>query len=114
LTPTKFEAMFGKIDEVGKKTAGSMPLRIPKTLKASIDAAAEDAEQSANAWAMRCLERCANMDEIGEKLGEIWQTARSATANDADAFSKETLLEMLSHIDDVVEKTAALLGWERA
>jgi hypothetical protein len=101
LTPTKFEAMFGKIDEVGKKTAGSMPLRIPKTLKASIDAAAEDAEQSANAWAMRCLERCANMDEIGEKLGEIWQTARSATANDADAFSKETLLEMLSHIDDV-------------
>jgi hypothetical protein len=37
-----------------------------------------------------------------------------ATANDADAFSKETLLEMLSHIDDVVEKTAALLGWERA
>ena len=51
-----------------------MPLRIPKTLKASIDAAAEDAEQSANAWAMRCLERCANMDGIGEKLGEIWQT----------------------------------------
>jgi hypothetical protein len=73
----KIEAMFGKIDEVGKKTAGSMPLRIPKTLKASIDAAAEDAEQSANAWAMRCLERCANMDGIGEKLGEIWQTARS-------------------------------------
>ena len=70
-------------------------------MKASLDAAAEDAEQSANAWAMRCLERCANMDEIGEKLGEIWQTARSATANDADAFSKETLLEMLSHIDDV-------------
>jgi hypothetical protein len=73
----KIEAMFGKIDEVGKKTAGSMPLRIPKPLKASIDAAAEDAEQSANAWAMRCLERCANMDGIGEKLGEIWQTARS-------------------------------------
>jgi len=55
----KIESIFGKIAEAGEKT-GSMLLRLPKTLKAAVDQAAADAGQSANAWAMRCLESCVN------------------------------------------------------
>jgi predicted HicB family RNase H-like nuclease len=35
-----------------------MLLRLPKGLKASIEQAAAAANQSANTWVMRCVERC--------------------------------------------------------
>jgi hypothetical protein len=55
----KIESMFGKIAEAGEKS-GTMLLRLPQGLKASVDLAAASANQSANAYAMRCLELCVN------------------------------------------------------
>jgi hypothetical protein len=55
----KIESMFGNIEEAGE-TTGTMLLRLPKGLKASIEQAAASANQSANTWVMRCVERCAS------------------------------------------------------
>jgi predicted HicB family RNase H-like nuclease len=41
-----------------EEPASTLYLRIPTSLKRRIDAAAEAEKLSANAWAMRCMERC--------------------------------------------------------
>jgi hypothetical protein len=56
----KIDAMFGDIPESGIKT-GALLLQLPIALKTRMENAAGDAEQSLNAGAMRCIERCISL-----------------------------------------------------
>jgi hypothetical protein len=86
---------------------------MPATLKSRMEQAAADADQSVNAWAMRCMERCAKMDEIGDCLGEIMQTAQQSMSEpDLGAFPNETRAEMLVHVCERTVNAALLLGWD--
>ena len=53
------------------------------------------------------------LEKCGALLGEILQTAQSPNpfTPTERAYSEETLLAMLSHIQDVAEELGALIGW---
>lgn len=48
--------------EEPSKTEATIFIRVPQSLKRQIDATAKAAGQSVNAWAMRCLERCLDLN----------------------------------------------------
>lgn len=56
------EAEFGEMPDAGDEEA-RITLRIPDSLRKRITVIAESRSQSLNAWILRCLERCASMQE---------------------------------------------------
>ena len=46
------------------KPSATIYVRVPQSLKSRIDAAADDAKLSVNAWAMRCCERCLSIEDF--------------------------------------------------
>jgi hypothetical protein len=106
----RIEAMFGEFPEAGIKEKAIL-LRIPDVLKKRAEQAAGDADQSVNAWALRCLELCANLDEIKDHVARMAWIARSHTARpDERAFSREAMGEMLTEIAAEAETVGGLLG----
>ena len=101
----RIQSIFGKVAETGEKS-GSMLLRLPKTLKAAIDQAAVDADQSANTWAMRCLERCAKGKALGEALGEILFAAGPYEKE----YTEAQLTEKFDYVREKAEELVELLG----
>jgi HicB family len=106
----KLESIFGKIPEAGEKS-GSMLLRLPKSLKGAIDQAAANADQSANSWAMHCLERCTASEEIEKAIFEVLYSTRSALA--FDEWSQAELIEIFNHADQQVHELAGLMGLDQ-
>ena len=51
-------------------------LRVPTVLKEQIDASAKNADQSTNAWAMRCLESCLTAQRGEQALVEALEAER--------------------------------------
>ena len=83
-------------------------LRIPSALKDQAESSAKSDGLSVNAWAMRCIERCAQLDEIGARLGEIMQTCQSHRAGFVVPRGGPSMLE---HVNEQAEEIARLLGW---
>jgi hypothetical protein len=110
LDADKIEAIFGRIPEAGQKT-GSILLRLPEALKKRMEDAARDSDQSVNAWAMRCMETCAELDDIKEHVARIAWIARTHVARpDQRAFSRVAMGRMLDEIDAEVGELGPLLG----
>lgn len=57
---TAIELLFGPQPEAGENES-RITLRIPDSLKSRIEELASANKQSLNAWIMRCLETCANV-----------------------------------------------------
>jgi hypothetical protein len=89
--------------------AATLYIRVPAALKSRVDALASEEGTSANAWAMRCLERCSGFNEIGELLGEIISTHLNYTSCPEGATLPEGL--MIEHMGKVAERIATRLGW---
>ncbi len=83
-------------------------LRVPSSLKDQAESAAKSDGISVNAWAMRCIERCSRLREIGDRLGEIMQTYRSDRAGCVVPPGGPNMLE---HVNEQAEQIALLLGW---
>ena len=66
-TAEQFEAEFGEMPEAGDGEA-RFTLRIPETLRKRVALIAEANDQSLNAWILRCLERCADLNEKEAQL----------------------------------------------
>ena len=79
-------------------------IRIPASLKEQSEALARGDGVSLNTWTMRCVERCAQMDRVGELLGEIIQTGLSEASGSDDAC-------MVQHMRQMAELAAETLGW---
>jgi HicB family len=62
--PSLIEKLFGEMPEAGSGEI-KFTLRLPESLSSKLRARAEENKQSLNAWIVRCLERCANLE--GEK-----------------------------------------------
>jgi len=58
----RVEAEFGEMPDAGDEEA-RITLRIPDSLRKRIAVIAESHNQSLNAWILRCVERCASMQE---------------------------------------------------
>jgi hypothetical protein len=102
----KIESIFGKIAEAGEKT-GSMLLRLPKGLKAAIDQASEEADQSANAWAMRCLEQCLAIDRREPmELAYIWEIATTQRCGNEIEWDRAKCFAALEKIAQFAERLA--------
>jgi hypothetical protein len=84
--------------------AATLYIRVPATLKDRLDTLARHENVSLNTWTMRCVERCAQMDKVGELLGEIMQTGLSVDAGADDAG-------MIKHMWHRAEDIAEVLGW---
>ena len=56
-----YHDVFGEVPEAAaeEKPEATIYIRVPEPLKRQIDGLAKEAGQSVNAWATRCLERCA-------------------------------------------------------
>jgi len=106
----KIESIFGTIPEAGQK-AGTIILRVPETLKKRMEAAAAGAEQSVNAWAMRCMETCEHLEEIKKHVARVAWIARTHVSRPDDhAFSRKAMGAMLDEIDTEAESLGPLLG----
>jgi predicted HicB family RNase H-like nuclease len=70
LDADRIEAMFGEIPEAGMKS-WTMLLRLPEALKRRMENDAGEANQSVNAYAIRCMEFCSGLDEIKERVARI-------------------------------------------
>jgi hypothetical protein len=89
-------------------------VRVPASLKRSVDKAAGEAGVSGNVWAMRCVERC--LAGMPVEMVCIWNIARGLTApwsddkygKDAalDSYKFETAERALDKISDLVEDFA--------
>jgi len=98
--------VFGEPPEAAEEAApgATIYLRVPASLKDRIETAASDDRLSVNAWTMRCVERCAGINKVGELLGEIMQTAQSELAG-ADSAG------MIQHMRQQAESIAEFFGW---
>jgi HicB family len=101
----------GILDEPPEAAAEESPgstlyIRVPTSLKNRIEALAKEADLSLNAWTMRCVERCAEMDRVGDLLGEIMQTGMSYRCGTSDSEA-----HMISHMHEQAEEIAQILGW---
>jgi hypothetical protein len=90
--------------------SATLYVRLPTALKDRLDVLAKNDGLSVNAWAMRCVERCANLEKVGERLGEIMQTGL-AYRSDPDGFLDGKHGAMISHMHEQAEEAAKLLGW---
>jgi hypothetical protein len=109
-----FHDVFGEPPEAAEETTpgSTVYLRIPTSLKDQMEAASADQKLSVNSWAMRCIERCANLGRVGEGLGEMISTGLQLNSEpDPGAYSEETVREMVAHMSDIAEEVAQLLGW---
>ena len=101
--------VFGEPPEASKEEAPSATLyiRVPTSLKARVDEAAAADKLSLNAYMIRCTERCTNLEAIGNRLGEIFQTWRSSEAGCPENQGGNS---MLSHVNEQARNIAKLLG----
>jgi hypothetical protein len=116
----KVEIIKNPFDDPPEAEAEAEPgatiyIRVPASLKRSVDEAAKGAKVSGNVWAMRCVEQC--LGGFPREMTEIWSIARSLTApwssDDAlaqdielDRYKLGKAIEALTEIGDLVESFA--------
>ncbi len=97
-------------EEVSK--GATIYLRVPASLKDIIEADAKEDDLSVNSYAIRCMERCSKMDQVGARLGEILATGLAERSEPTNGFfSDATFREMVQHMHEQAEAAASLLGW---
>ena len=107
--------VFGEPPEaVAEEAPGAtLYIRVPAALKDRVEGLARDEGASLNAWAMRCMERCASLRRVGEAIGEIISTGLAWNSEpEPGAYAPTVPSSMVDHMREQAEKAAALLGWD--
>jgi HicB family len=100
--------------EAAEESAPSATLyvRVPASLKDRLEFLAIDAGVSLNAWTMRCVERCASLEDAGLCLGGIISTGMALGSEpEPGAYSEATVRAMVEHMREEAEEAARILGW---
>ena len=106
--------VFGEPPEAAAEVSpgATLYIRLPASLKERLDTLAREDRTSLNAWTTRCVERCAEMDKVGEYLGEIIATGLTLKSEpETGAFTEQDAREMVDHMADLAESIAMALGW---
>jgi hypothetical protein len=106
--------VFGEPPEAsGEPAAGAtLYIRVPASLKDRLEVLARDENVSLNTWTIRCVERCANIEDVGDCLGGIISTGMCLTSEPGPgAYSEATVREMVEHMREEAEAAARMLGW---
>jgi hypothetical protein len=102
-----FEEKFSE-DE----TEGTIYARIPASLKRKIEESAKADDLSANAWAMRCFEKCLSKNKnVWDDIGYIWWLATALTIADDKGFELKDVQRIAEEIADLVEHNWKSLGF---
>ncbi len=120
------EIIKNPFDDPPEATAEAEPgatiyIRVPASLKRSVDEAARAAKVSGNVWAMRCVEQCLEKPgtpedkpaDTPEDLYHAWWIASNfrVYAKDKDTeWTREECIEALSEIAGLIENAATELG----
>jgi hypothetical protein len=101
--------VFGDPPEAADKPAlgATLYIRVPASLKDRLEVLARHDDLSLNAWTMRCVERCADLDKVGALIGEIMQTGQSAVCG----VDSTHHYEMIRHMHQQAEAIGVALGW---
>jgi hypothetical protein len=94
--------------EAEAEPGSTVYVRVPPALKQTIDRAADTAELSTNAWAMKCMERCLS-DEGKRALTRAWDLATHLTTEHEQAgaqFGADTLFMALGEIQNHLAQAA--------
>lgn len=105
--------VFGEPPEaIAEETPGAtLYIRVPAALKDRVEGLARDEGASLNAWAMRCMERCADMRLIECALGEIISTGLALESEpEPGAYAPVVPSEMVNHMHGQAVKIADMLG----
>ena len=108
-----FSEEFGLPPEAADEETPSATIyaRVPQSLKARVDAAAEEAKLSTNAWALRCMENCLDT-RAADSLAMLHSIASSIHAV-PDGYSSEQLHEAIDDIRSLVAITWKVLKLPR-
>lgn len=91
--------------------AATIFARVPQSLKARVDAAADQAKLSINAWALRCMEHCLDA-RAAESLAMAHHVA-SSIESVPDRYSTQQLREAIADMQAAIEITWNLLKLPR-
>lgn len=100
--------------EAEREAGATIYIRVPASLKHRVDDAAKEAKASANAWAMRCVERCLNgfpqeiaeIFQIAAGLSRVWGEEEIGKDLKLDEYKLRTATEALEEIAQCVERFA--------
>ncbi len=91
--------------EAEAKPGATIYIRVPASLKRSVDEAAKAADVSGNVWAMRCVERCLN--GVPDDIVRAWAIASTFRAHANDGrWQREQCVEALSEVADLIDEYA--------
>lgn len=94
------DQVFGQPPEAEEEAipGSTIYLRVPAGLKSNLDQIAKEEGMSLNAWAMKCLERCAQRNRKGEEHWNATETkgagAKQSTSENVKAAAKARLAEL--------------------
>jgi predicted HicB family RNase H-like nuclease len=96
-----------------EESGSTVYVRVPPSLKRTIDQEAGKVKLSTNMWAMRCMERCLSDSAEGKKaISLAWNFAKTLTAEAEEAgrkFESDDLLRAISDIEDSLENCVRAL-----
>ncbi|MGY8682675.1 hypothetical protein Q2941_33590 [Bradyrhizobium sp. UFLA05-153] len=100
------DSPFGDPPEAKAETepGSTVYVRVPSSLKRTIDQEAGKAKLSTNAWAMKCMERCLSDSEEGKKaISAAFHYARGLVWDEQFQGAEFEAKDLLNALDDIGE-----------